>query len=112
MANEATTRPADKYFVSAGRDIKAELRRSQPAYALKRFDAVRPAIHPCSKLQIIPAKANKKPPGQNRGVSRGAVTLVYAFFPPTYYTGRIPQSVTNTPESPFKTAINMPQEKT
>ena len=42
------------------RGIKAELRRSQPAFALKSFDAVRHAIHPCSKLQGILAKANKK----------------------------------------------------
>ena len=42
------------------RGIKAELRRSQPVFALTSFDAVRPAIHPCSKLQGILAKANKK----------------------------------------------------
>jgi hypothetical protein len=41
------------------RGIKAELRRSQPAFALKSFGAVRHAIHPCSKLQGILAKANK-----------------------------------------------------
>jgi len=41
------------------RGIKAELRRSQPVFALPGFDAVRPAIHPCSKLQRILAKANK-----------------------------------------------------
>jgi len=41
------------------RGIKAELRRSQPVFALAGFDAVRPAIHPCSKLQGILAKANK-----------------------------------------------------
>ena len=43
------------------RGIKAELRRSQPAFALKSFGAVRHAIHPCSKLQGILAKANKIP---------------------------------------------------
>jgi hypothetical protein len=31
---------------------------SQPAFALKSFGAVRHAIHPCSKLQGILAKAN------------------------------------------------------
>jgi len=41
------------------RGIKAELRRSQPVFALVGFDAVRPAIHPCSKLRGILAKANK-----------------------------------------------------
>ena len=41
------------------RGIKAKLRRSQPAFALKSFGAVRHAIHPCSKLQGILAKANK-----------------------------------------------------
>ncbi len=41
------------------RGIKAELRRSQPVFALTSFDAVRPAIHSCSKLQDILAKANK-----------------------------------------------------
>jgi len=41
------------------RGIKAKLRRSQPVFALEGFDAVRPAIHPCSKLQGILAKANK-----------------------------------------------------
>ena len=41
------------------RGIKAELRRSQPVFALAGFAAVRPAIHPCSKLQGILAKANK-----------------------------------------------------
>ncbi len=41
------------------RGIKAELRRSQPAFALKSFGAVRHAIHPCSKLQGVLAKANK-----------------------------------------------------
>ena len=41
------------------RSIKAELRRSQPGFALKSFAAVRPAIYPCSKLQGILAKANK-----------------------------------------------------
>jgi hypothetical protein len=41
------------------RGIKAELRRSQPAFALKNFGAVRHAIHPYSKLQGILAKANK-----------------------------------------------------
>jgi hypothetical protein len=40
------------------RGIKAELRRSLPAFALKSFGAVRHAIHPCSKLQGILAKAN------------------------------------------------------
>ena len=39
------------------RGIKAELLRSQPAFALKSFGAVRHAIHPCSKLQGILAKA-------------------------------------------------------
>jgi len=51
-----------------GRGIKAEFRRSdstelvevQPGFALKSFAAVRPAIHPCSKLQGILAKANKE----------------------------------------------------
>ena len=41
------------------RGIKAEFRRSQPGSALKSFAADRPAIHPCSKLQGILAKANK-----------------------------------------------------
>jgi hypothetical protein len=41
------------------RGIKAKLRRSQPVFALEGFDAVRPAIHPCSKLQGILAMANK-----------------------------------------------------
>ena len=52
-------------------DIKAELRRSHPGFALMSFAAVRPAIfvkskplaktdHPCTKLQGILAKANKK----------------------------------------------------
>ena len=30
------------------RGIKAKLGRSQPIFALEGFDAVRPAIHPCS----------------------------------------------------------------
>jgi hypothetical protein len=42
------------------RRIGAKLRRSQPVFALKSFDAVRLAIHPCSKLQGILAKTNKK----------------------------------------------------
>jgi hypothetical protein len=41
------------------RGIKAELRHSQPGFAVKSFAVVRPAIHPCSKLQGILAKANK-----------------------------------------------------
>ena len=52
--NEAPRSPA-----LAGRGIKAELRRSQPAFALKSFGEVRHAIHPCRKLQGILAKANK-----------------------------------------------------
>jgi len=44
-----------------GRDIKAELRRSQPGFTPKSFAAVHPAIHPCSKLPGIQAKANKLP---------------------------------------------------
>ena len=71
----------------------------QPFAEDGRAKAVRAAIHSRSKLQIIPAKVNKKPPDKSRGVSRGAVTLLYAFFPPTLCAGRIPQSVTNTPES-------------
>jgi hypothetical protein len=35
------------------RGIKAELRRSQPVFSLTSFDAVRPAIHPCSKLRVF-----------------------------------------------------------
>jgi hypothetical protein len=64
--------------VIAGRDIKAELRRSQPAFALKRFGAVRPAIHFCSKLQSIPAKANKKPPDKSGGYPE--VPLLWYMF--------------------------------
>jgi len=45
---------------SCGVSKQAELRRSQPAFALKSFGAVRHAIHPWSKLQGILAKANKK----------------------------------------------------
>ncbi|MBN1795477.1 MAG: type II secretion system protein [Sedimentisphaerales bacterium] len=42
------------------RGIRAEFRRSQPGFALSSSAAVRPAIHHCSKLQSILAKANKK----------------------------------------------------
>ena len=52
--NEAPRSPA-----SVGRGIKAELRRSQPGFTLESFAAVRPAIHPFSKLQGFQAKANK-----------------------------------------------------
>ena len=76
MVNEVSTSPAHKYFASAGRDIKAELRRSQPAFALKRFGAVRPAIHPCSKLQSIPAKANKNPPTKAGGIQRCRYSVI------------------------------------
>jgi len=38
------------------RRMGAKLRRSQPVFALKSFDAVRLAVHPCSKLQGILAK--------------------------------------------------------
>ncbi len=41
------------------RGIRAKLRRSQPVFALSSFAAVRLAIHPCSKLHGILAKANK-----------------------------------------------------
>jgi len=42
------------------RDIKAEFRRSQPAFALMSYGAVHLAINPWIKLQSILAKANKK----------------------------------------------------
>jgi hypothetical protein len=37
----------------------AELRRGQPVFAFASFDAVRLAIHPCSKLRGILVKTNK-----------------------------------------------------
>jgi len=43
-------------LVSVNVNPPAEFR---PGFALKSFAAVRPAIHPCSKLQGILAKANK-----------------------------------------------------
>ena len=58
-ASQKTLNTLNKAPRSKLRGIKAELRRSQPVFALAGFDAVRPAIHPCSKLRGILAKANK-----------------------------------------------------
>jgi hypothetical protein len=51
---------------------QAELRRSQTRLRAK---AVRLAIHPCSKLQGILAKANKKYTDNSR--HRGIYSIVY-----------------------------------
>jgi len=42
------------------RGIKAELRRSQTRLRSASYGAVHLAFHPCSKLQGIQAKENKK----------------------------------------------------
>jgi hypothetical protein len=45
--------PAASCGVSSG------ITASQPVFALTRFAVVRLTIHPCNKLQGIPAKPNK-----------------------------------------------------
>jgi len=49
--NEAPRSKTSTNSVESLRGIKAQFRRSQPAFALAGFDAVRPTIHPCSPAE-------------------------------------------------------------